>query len=90
MSFLVTKEAPDFVAAAATAENAIEALKTAKGKVYKLAGEIMIETNKADLEKELAAKAKKLDLRVKAIDKQEKSIYEKAMELQNELAKELK
>tara|TARA_Y100000310_G_scaffold325786_1_gene389824 strand:+ start:167 stop:502 length:336 start_codon:yes stop_codon:yes gene_type:complete len=71
-------------------ENAQEELKNAKSKTYKLVGEILVEKTKTELGKELEDKRKRLDLRVRAIEKQEKSIHERAMELQEKLTKKLK
>jgi len=74
----------------AETENAQEELKNAKSKTYKLVGEILVEKSKTELTKELDEKAKRLNLRLGAIEKQEKSIHDKATELQEEVAKQLK
>jgi len=71
-------------------ENAQEELKQAKSKTYKLVGEILVEKSKEDLTKELAEKGRRLDLRLKAIEKQEKSIRDRAMDLQEDVTKALK
>lgn len=52
-------------------QNASEALKSSKGDVYKIAGQIMLKSNKPEIEKELEEKKHLLSLRVKSIEKQE-------------------
>lgn len=51
--------------------NAADALSTSKGEVYKIVGQVMLKTSKAELEKELEEKKHLLELRIKSIEKQE-------------------
>ena len=67
-----------------------EELKNAKGQTYKLVGEVLIEKDKKSLQKELQEAKDKLDIRIKALDKQEKSIRENALEIQKEVTAKLK
>ena len=70
--------------------NASEELKTSEGDVYKIVGQIMIKSQKNDLEKELKSKKELIQLRLKNIEKQEGLLREKALKLRDELLKELK
>ena len=70
-------------------ENALEELNKTKGEAYKLAGNIMVLSNKKDLVKDLNEKKDMFELRVKNLEKQEKKIQEKAEELKNQVMKEL-
>ena len=70
--------------------NASEELKTSEGDVYKIVGQIMIKSQKNDLEKELKSKKELIQLRLKNIEKQEGLLREKATKLREELLKELK
>lgn len=74
----------------AEVDNALQELKNAKGQTYKLVGEVLIEKDKKDLQKELQEAKDKLDIRIKALDKQEKSIRENALEIQKEVTAKLK
>ncbi|MBI4438563.1 prefoldin subunit beta [Candidatus Woesearchaeota archaeon] len=57
---------------------------------YRIIGNIMIDSEKTDLQKELESKKETSDLRIKAIERQEKIIRDKAVSLQNEVLGELK
>ena len=70
--------------------NALEELKKSKDKVYKVIGNIMILSNKQDIEKDLKSKKEILDLRVKNLESQEKKVKEKAENIQKEVLKQLK
>lgn len=65
--------------------NALKDLKKSDDEVYKIAGGIMLKSNKADLTKELEEKKKILDLRISSIEKQEKNLEEKAGKLKKEV-----
>lgn len=56
---------------------------------YKIIGNIMVKTEKADLKKDLEEKKKIMDMRIKTIEKQEKTLSDKASELQKEIMAEL-
>ena len=70
-------------------ENALKELETAKGEVYKIVGSIMFHAEKGLLNKDLKERKEVLDLRIKSLEKQEKSIEEKAKKIQAEVMVEL-
>lgn len=70
--------------------NALEEVKKTEDDIYKVLGGIMIKSDKESILKELDEKKNMLDLRVKAIEKQEKLIERRAKELQEEVQKSLK
>ncbi len=70
--------------------NALEELKNSKDDVYKLVGQIMIKSKKDDVEKDLGNKKNVIDLRVKAIEKQEELIREQLTKRRDEIIKKLK
>ena len=57
---------------------------------FKIIGNIMIKTEKADLKTELDKKKEIIDLRLKNIDKQEKQLREKGESLQKEVMSKIK
>lgn len=65
-------------------ESALKELETSDNS-YKIIGNIMVKSNKKDLNKELNSKKEMLEIRVKSIEKQEKLIKEKASALQKEV-----
>lgn len=65
-------------------ETALRELKET-GKAYKIVGNIMVESDKETLDKELKQKEEMLGLRVKALEKQEESVKGKSKELQQEV-----
>ena len=56
---------------------------------YKIIGNVMVKVNSLDLQKELDEKKEMISLRLKSLDKQEKTLSEKAVELQKEVMKKL-
>jgi prefoldin beta subunit len=70
-------------------ENALNELKNAEGKVYKIVGTIMIDATKVNLEKDLNERKEVLDLRLKALKKQEDDFRERAEKLQKEVMTEI-
>lgn len=71
-------------------ENALKELEKTKDKVYKIAGTVMIASKKEDLIKELEEKKSVVELRIKTLEKQEKTIKEKANQMQTEVMSSLK
>lgn len=71
-------------------DNALEELKKTKGTTYKIVGNIMIASNKDDLNKDLESKKELLDVRLKNIEKQENTIKDKTKKLQEEVMSSLK
>ncbi|SRR3989338_4763339 len=69
-------------------DSALEALKTST-KFYKIIGNIMVDSKKANLEADLMERRAKAQLRIKAIEKQEESIKQKASALQKEIMDEM-
>ena len=65
-------------------ESALKELET-KQKAFKIVGNIMVESSKEDLDKDLKSKKEMLDLRIKSIEKQEKNLRDKADKLQREV-----
>ncbi len=69
--------------------SALENLKDAN-KAYKIISNIMVDTKKEDLEKELNQKKEMLEIRIKSLTKQEEGIKEKSQKLQKEVLGEMK
>ena len=57
------------------------------GEIFKLVGELMIKVGKEKVKEELLSKEKILNMRVKAIEKQEDSIAKRLEELRNNFSK---
>ena len=70
-------------------DNALEELKNAEGKVYKIVGTVMIDSTKERLEKDLNERKEVLELRLKSLKKQEDSFRERADILHKEVMKEI-
>lgn len=70
-------------------DNALKELSTVTQDPYKIIGNLMIQTNKKDLEQDLKERQEVLQLRIKTLDKQEKQQQEKAGALQKEVMKHL-
>ncbi|MBU0758491.1 MAG: prefoldin subunit beta [Nanoarchaeota archaeon] len=70
-------------------DSALSELKNTK-KAYKIIGNIMVLSEKEELKQELTNKKEMLELRIKAIDKQENNIKTKATDLQHEVLKNMK
>ena len=66
-------------------ENALKELKEQEGKLYKLAGPIMVEANKETTEKELTSEKEKLDSNLLIYEKHEKKLTEQLKKLSDEL-----
>ena len=69
-------------------DSAIKELKDAKV-AYKIVGNIMVNSNKDELEKDLKEKKERIELRIKTLEKQEAQIKEKASSIQAEVMKEM-
>lgn len=70
-------------------ERAIEELAKSpdEAPIYKSVGSLMVRAeNKESIEKELAEKKETIDIRIKALDRQEKHMMEKFQSLQQELS----
>lgn len=71
------------------AESALEELKDAST-AYRIIGNIMVKAEKEELTIELASKKETTELRIKAIEKQEAMLRERATKLQQEVLGALK
>ncbi len=86
-NFLLQKQ--QFQAQLIEIDSALEEIKDKK-EAYKIIGNIMVKTNKADLEKDLKKKKEMLDLRIKNLEKQEDKIKEKSKSIQGEVLQKMK
>ena len=59
-------------------------------KAYKIVGNIMVEADKYELKSDLQSKKEMLEIRIKAMDKQESQVREKAQKLQSEILQTMK
>ncbi len=67
-------------------ENALEELKKqSSSEVYKIIGQIMVGSNKKEIEKDLNSKEEIFNLKIKNIEKQESKLRERAKEIQKEI-----
>ncbi|MEM4259532.1 MAG: prefoldin subunit beta [Candidatus Pacearchaeota archaeon] len=67
-------------------ENALSDLKKTDDEVYKVVGGIMMRSDKATLTSELSEKKKVLELRISAIEKQEKILNEKSEKFKKDIS----
>ena len=70
-------------------ESALEEISKAK-EAYRIIGNVMIRSDIPKMKDELEKKKELLDLRVKAIEKQEQQLKDKASKLQEEVLQSLK
>lgn len=71
--------------------SALEELKKTKAEdVYKIVGSLMIKSHKTELEKELERKKDILNLRLKAIEKQESELKNKLLKQRDILLKQIR
>jgi len=66
-------------------QSALKEMDNSGDDVFKIVGQLMIKTQKSKVKEELKNKEKILDLRMKTIEKQEKSLTEKLGELREEV-----
>lgn len=71
----------------AETENALDNMKDVKGEVYKIVGSLMFKAEKESLKKELDRKKQILDLRIKAIEKQEEDLNKRSLKTREEIIK---
>lgn len=67
-------------------EHAIEELSNSKGDVFKIIGSVMIKSDKESVKSEIEKKVKLLNLRIKALDNQEKELSKRADNLRSTLS----
>ncbi|MBI4140462.1 prefoldin subunit [Candidatus Woesearchaeota archaeon] len=70
-------------------ESALKELKTAQT-AFKIVGNIMVSSDKVELENGLNQKKELIDVRVKNLEKQEKQFKDKTKQVQEEVLKSLK
>ena len=70
-------------------DNALSQLETTD-KVFRIIGNIMVASSKEAVKKDLEEKKEVINIRLKALDKQEEKLRAKAKELQQEIMKEMK
>ena len=70
-------------------ESALKELEKSK-EAFKIVGNIMVSSDKKELEEDLKKKKETVELRIKTLEKQENQIKEKASAIQEEVMKELK
>ena len=58
-------------------------------KAYKIVGNVMVDTDKDTLVKDLTQKKEMIELRIKSVEKQEDKMRDKTSELQSEVMKEM-
>lgn len=71
-------------------EAAIEEAENSSGDIYKIVGQIMINSKKEEILKQLQEKKETLILRVKAIENQEKFLNSRLEKLKKEIEEKLK
>lgn len=86
-TFLVQKQ--QFQIQLNEVDSALENIKDSK-KVYKIIANIMVDSDKESLSKELQQKKEVLELRIKSLEKQEEKIKEKSEKLQKEVLGNMK
>lgn len=65
--------------------SALKEIEKSKEDAYKLIGQLMIRVSKSEIKEELFEKEKILDLKIKNLEKQEKSISEKLEQLRKQI-----
>jgi len=84
---LILAQKQQFMLAAADIENALKELeKGGEGKVYKMAGSLIIESTRDESKKELSEVKETSEARVKVLEKQEKKLREKFEGMQKEIS----
>lgn len=71
-------------------QSALKEIEGSGDEVFKIAGQLMIKTDKKKVKEELDNKVKILGLRVKTIEKQEGSLAEKLDEFREKVMKSMK
>ena len=71
-------------------KHAIEEIKKAEGKVFRSAGSIMVQSSKAEAESDLKERQELIDVKLGALEKQEKKLRESVSEAQQSLQEKLK
>ena len=86
-NLLVQKQ--NFAAQQVEIESALEQLK-GKTKAFKIIGNIMVESDAISLVRDLTEKKKRVDMRIKSVEKQEEQLKTQAKGIQAEVLKSMK
>src|SRR3989344_2215370 len=86
-NFLLQKQ--QFQSQLIEVDSALEEIKDKK-EAYKIIGNIMVNTTKEELEKDLKKKKKMLDIKIRTLEKQEEKIKEKQKKIQEEVYNKIK
>ena len=70
--------------------SALEETEKSSGDIYKIVGQVMVKTEKEDILNDMREKQKILNLRINAIEKQEKILREKLDSIKEELEAKFK
>ena len=71
-------------------QSALREIESSDGDVFKVIGQLMVKTDRKKLKDELSGKEKILDMRIKAIEKQESSLMEKLERLREGVLKSIR
>ena len=71
-------------------DNALEEVSNANGGVYKVVGNIMVNSYKESVKKDLVSKKEIVSIRIKSVEKQENQLKDKASALQTEVLESMK
>lgn len=66
-------------------QSALKEIENSKEDAYKLIGQLMIRVPRSEIKEELFEKEKILDLKIKALEKQEKSLSEKLEQIRRQI-----
>jgi len=69
-------------------QSALKELNKSGDEVFKIVGQLMIKTTKDSIKKELSDKEKLIELRLKSLENQEKSLSEKIEESRKDILKD--
>jgi len=69
---------------------ALKEITKTKDDIFKIVGQLMIKTDKSEIDKELQNKQKILELRIKTLEKQEKTLTEHLEKIREDLFKDTK
>lgn len=69
-------------------ENALDELKNADSEVYKIIAGVILKTNKEELNEELQEKKKLLEMKVSAVEKQEKLLEKRVSDIKAKITKD--
>ena len=84
-SISMQKQAFDFELS--ESEHALEELTKSEGEVFKIVGSVMVKSDKNSIKSEIEKKVKLLNLRLKAMDSQEKELSVRADKIRQEFSK---